>query len=64
MADAVLEFQGDHHPVERLVDLARDWIRYTMQLQDPVWRDEMRRAVIIEMRFVVDQLAAECSERT
>jgi hypothetical protein len=60
MADAVLELQGDHQPVERLQELGRDWIRYTMQLHDPEWRDEMRRAVIVEMRFVVDQLEAEC----
>lgn len=60
MADAVLELQGNDHPVERLQELGRDWIRYTMQLADPEWRDEMRRAVIIEMRAAVDQLEKEC----
>lgn len=63
MADAVLELEGNDHPVERLQELGRDWIRYTMQLQhSPAWRDEMRRAVIVEMRLVVDRLEAECRQ--
>jgi hypothetical protein len=61
MADAVLELQGDNHPIERLTELGRDWCRYTMQIADAAWRDEMRRAVIVEMRAEVDKLAWECS---
>ena len=61
MADAVLELTGNDEPIERLSELGRDWIRYTMQIRDPAWRDEMRYAVVIEMRAVVDKLDRECT---
>jgi hypothetical protein len=60
MADAVLAFNSESHPVDRLRELSNDWLRYTLQLSDPEHRDEMRRAVVIEMRVEVDRLAKEC----
>lgn len=60
MADAVLEYEQLDHPIERFHDLARDWVRYTMQIHDPAHRDEMRRALIVEMQSEVDKLSREC----
>lgn len=61
MAQVVLEYLELTHPVARLQDLGTDWLRYTMVLgRDPAWRDEMRRAVVVEMRVELDKLAREC----
>lgn len=43
----------------RLIDLARDWQRYG-ELASPEWRQDMRRAVVIEMRLEVHKLALDC----
>jgi hypothetical protein len=60
-ADAVLEYLHDDSAIARLQSLGADWIRYTMQLShDELWRDEMRQAVVIEMRQEVERLAKEC----
>lgn len=60
MADAVLELEGSNHPIERLAELGHDWGHYTMTIADPAWRDEMRHAVVIEMRAEVEKLWEAC----
>lgn len=60
LADVVLELESSNHPIERLQTLGTDWIRYTTQIaHDPEWRDQMRRALVVEMRAEVDKLAEE-----
>lgn len=62
VAEAILAMQGhggDH--ADRLRELTLDWDRYTLTLKsDPAWRDDMRRAVVVEMRIEIEHLAAEC----
>lgn len=62
VADAVLELGlGGSSPVARLESLRQDWLRYSDQLShDPGWMDEMRRAVVVELRVEVERLAGEC----
>ena len=52
---------GDDPLPEHLRRLGEDWDRYTETLaHDPQWRDEMRRALVVELRAVTDRLAQEC----
>jgi hypothetical protein len=41
--------------------LVLDWDRYTLAIKDPAWRDEMRRAVVVEMQVAIDRLRKECA---
>ena len=50
----------DRDHADRLRELVLDWDRYTLTIKDPETRDEMRRAVVIEMRIEVASLAREC----
>lgn len=54
-ADVVLEYTASGDPIERLADLSRDWVRYTLQAGDG-----MRQAVVVEMQVEVGKLAEEC----
>ena len=50
--------------LSRLSELVNDWRRYGQMIgHDPEWRDEMRRAVVVEMRVAVDTLARACRVR-
>lgn len=49
---------GDH--ADRLRELVLDWDRYTLTITDPELRDEMRRAVVIEMQVELLALGREC----
>ena len=55
---------GEDPLPDHLHQLGEDWDRYTAQLgHDPEWRDEMRRALVTELRAVTDRLAQECGAR-
>lgn len=60
-AEAMLVILGERAAdIMRLRGLCDDWERYGYVLgQDPAWRDEMRRAVVIEMRTIIDRLWKE-----
>lgn len=60
VAEAVLRRRSDGDDADRLRALVLDWDRYTLTIKDPAWRDEMRRAVVVEMQFTVDRLRKEC----
>jgi hypothetical protein len=52
---------GDDPLPDHLRQLGADWDRYTEQLDhDPEWRDQMRRALVAELRAVTNRLAQEC----
>ena len=62
MADAVLEFDRASAPLVRLRALLDDWDHYTFTLsrpRDEGWRDEMRRAVVVEMRAELNRLVQD-----
>lgn len=47
--------------LSRLAALVEDWRRYGQMIgHDPAWRDEMRRAVVVEMRSAVATLDRAC----
>lgn len=60
MADESLKLADDTNlSAGRLIDLARDWKLYG-ELADPEWRSQMRRALVVEMRYETDRLARDC----
>lgn len=56
-ADAVLTMHFEDS--DRLRSLAGDWDRYG-DLAPEKWRNEMRRAVVYEMRILVEKLWESC----
>lgn len=59
---AIAIFRPDVDDADRLRELVLDHDRYTLTLKDPEHRREMQRAVVIEMRHVVDRLWKEAQD--
>lgn len=54
---------GRQH-VDVLRSLCDDWDRYTATLQsDSRWCNEMRRALVVEMRHATDRLWEQCQDK-